>query len=63
MLQGYIPMNYDKINNLAGHYMPSQIKPYNNHQYRLWTRALFQRACSTIEITLPEIWDKHYELF
>ena len=63
MLQGYIPMNYDKINNLAGQYMPSQVKPFNNHQYRLWTRALFQRACSTIEITLPEIWDKHYELF
>ena len=63
MLQGYIPMNYDKINNLAGHYMPSQIKPYNNYQYKLWMRALFQRACSTIEITLPKIWDKNYDLF
>ena len=60
---GYIPMNYENINLRAGNYMPSQVKPYNNQQFMLWTRALFQRACSTIEIKLPKIWDKHYTLF
>ena len=60
---GYIPMNYENINLRAGRYMPSQVKPYNNQQFMLWTRALFQRACSTIEIKLPKIWDKHYTLF
>lgn len=63
MLQGYVPKTYEKINNFAGHYVPSQIKPYNNYQYKLWSRALFQRACSTIKIGLPKIWDKNYDLF
>ena len=59
----YIPLNYDKINLLAGHYTPSQVKPYNNQQFCLWSRALFQRACSTLEITLPKEWAKHTTLF
>ena len=30
---GYIPFNYNQINLAAGHYMPSQVKSYNNHQF------------------------------
>lgn len=60
---GFIPANYEKINMAAGHYMPSQVKPYNNMQYDLWRRALYERAVSTIIIELPEIWKRHHDLF
>lgn len=59
---GYIPFNYKAINLSAGHYIPSQVKYYNTYQFNLWERALFQRACSTIKIELPEIWKRHTEL-
>lgn len=53
----YHPLNYEQINNLAGHYNPSQVKAYNNASFWFWERSLFQRACSTIEINdLPESW-------
>ena len=59
---GYLPLNYDQINIRAGQYFPSQVKPYNNAAFALWQRALFQRACSTIIIDLPEEWKKHKDL-
>ena len=59
---GYLPLNYEQINLMCGTYFPSQVKPYNNASFALWQRALFQRACSTIIITLPEEWKKHKDL-
>lgn len=59
---GYIPLNYDQINLAAGTYTPSMIKPYNNQRFLLWQRALFQRACSTLVITMPEEWKKNKDL-
>lgn len=58
----YLPLNYKEINNVNGHYIPSQVKSYNNQQFCLWQRALFQRACSVIEIKLPKDWMKHLDL-
>lgn len=52
----YIPLNYDQINNLAGRYNPSQVKSFNNKTFAFWERALFQRACSVIEMNVPEEW-------
>lgn len=53
----YLPLNYDKINFIAGTYTPSTVKPCNNESYCYWERSLFQRACSVITIeNLPENW-------
>ena len=59
---GYLPLNYEQINCLAGHYFPSQVKPYNNQAFLFWQRSLFQRACSTIIIDVPEEWKRHKDL-
>lgn len=56
---GYVPLNYEQIDIAAGTYTPSQVKSYNNQQYVLWQRALFQRACSTLKINLPKIWSEN----
>ena len=53
----YIPLNYQSLNNLAGHYSPSMVKAYNNATYAYWERSLFQRAVSRIKTTLPEEWE------
>ena len=54
---GYLPMNYDKVNFVAGTYTPSEVMSYNNDSFRYWERSLFQRAMSVIEIeNLPEEW-------
>ena len=53
----YIPLNYQDLNNLAGHYSPSMVKAYNNATYAYWERSLFQRAVSRIKTTLPEEWE------
>ena len=52
----YLPLNYDQINVMAGTYNPSPVKAYNNATFAFWCRSLFQRACSTIEMTLPDKW-------
>lgn len=51
----YTPINYDKINIGAGFYNPSPVKAYNNDVFEFWFRALFQRATSTLILTVP--WD------
>ena len=61
-VNGYIPLNYEQINIAAGSYFPSQVKPYNNQAFRYWQRSLFQRACSTLLIGVPKIWEKHKNL-
>ena len=53
----YIPFNYEQINVMAGTYNPSPVKAYNNATFDFWCRSLFQRACSTIEMTLPVKWN------
>lgn len=54
----YIPLNYENINLLAGHYSPNSVKIGNNDAFDYWVRSLFQRAQSVIKIeNLPEEWD------
>lgn len=55
---GYIPLNYDQINNIKGHIQPSMLKYCNSVTYAYWQRSLFQRAISTIDFKgLPEHWE------
>ena len=55
---GYIPLNYDQINNIEGHLQPSMLKYCNSITYAYWQRSLFQRAISTIDFKgLPDGWD------
>ena len=58
----YLPLNYEQINVIESTYFPSSVKPYNNQVFDFWTRSLFQRACSTLDIGLPTIWKKHEPL-
>ena len=51
----YMPLNYEKINVMAGTYSPAPIKAFNNQYYGYWERALFQRAQSSIILDVP--WD------
>lgn len=54
---GYIPFNYEQINVAAGTWNPSTVKSYNNKVFSYWERALFQRACYSIEaVKLPDDW-------
>lgn len=53
----YTPLNYNKINCIAGHYTPSMVKKYNNQAFAFWERSLFQRAQSVLTVDgLPEEW-------
>lgn len=52
----YIPIGYEKIRNINNSYTPSHQKYLNTKVYDFWVRALFQRACSTIILNLPEEW-------
>jgi len=60
--QSYLPLNYEQINMQAGSYFPSQVKPYNNEAFIYWQRSLFQRACSTLILNVPDIWKQHKNL-
>lgn len=53
----YYPLNYDQISTAAGFNSPSAVKSYNNRTFWFWSRALFQRATSTIIFTLPKEWE------
>lgn len=61
-MPGYLPFNYEQINIAAGTYFPSSIKAKNNQTFRFWERAFFQRACSTLVITMPEEWKENKDL-
>lgn len=56
-MPGYVPFNYEHINIAAGTYSPSAVKSYNNEAFDFWARALFQRALSVVDITLPSEWN------
>lgn len=58
----YVPMNYESINVDAGTYRPSCIKSYNNQTFKFWEKALFERACSTLIITVPDDWKEYKNL-
>lgn len=61
-MPGYLPFNYEQINIANGTYFPSSIKGKNNRAFRFWERAFFQRACSTLVITMPEEWKENKDL-
>ena len=55
---GYVPLNYDQINNIEGHLQPSMLKYCNSVTFAYWQRSLFQRAISVIDFkNLPETWE------
>ena len=58
----YIPLNYHEINIPAGTYFPSCVKSFNNQTFEFWQRALYQRACSTLIIKMPEEWKENRDL-
>ena len=58
----YIPLNYHEINIPAGTYFPSCVKSFNNQTFEFWQRALYQRACSTLIIKMPEEWKTNRDL-
>jgi len=51
----YIPMNYEKLNNINSLYIPSNVK-LNSQIFNFWERSLFQRAMSIIDIDVPDEW-------
>ena len=53
----YIPMNYEKINNINSQYIPSNVKYLNTVITNFWERSLFQRAMSVIDIKVPDDWE------
>lgn len=53
----YLPLNYKQLNIAESTYIPSMVKSMNNLVYDYWVRALFQRACSTLIINVPDKWD------
>lgn len=53
----YKPLNYNEINIAAGFSNPSMVKSYNNQTFAFWERSLFQRACSVLDIKVPEKWE------
>lgn len=55
---GYMPLNYEQINNVEGHLQPSMMKYCNSITFAYWQRSLFQRAISTIDFkNLPDTWE------
>ena len=53
----YIPINYEKLNNINSLYIPSNVKYLNTQVFNFWQRSLYQRAISVIDIDVPEEWD------
>lgn len=59
----YAPLNYKEINIIEGSYAPSMVKTCNTKVYDFWTRALFQRACSTLSIDVMPEWEGNVKDF
>lgn len=62
MPNNYLPLNYDQINVRSNTWLPNSVKSFNNYTFRLWQRALFQRACSTIILNMPKEWQPNKDL-
>lgn len=56
-LNEYKPFPMGEVSVIENTYQPSTSKNFNNVTYRFWQRALFQRALSSMEFTLPEMWN------
>lgn len=50
----YLP--YPQLNRAEGTYVPSSVHNANNATFAFWQRALFQRAISTLDISVPDKW-------
>lgn len=61
-MPGYLPFNYEQINIANGIIHPSTVKYRNTQIFRFWERAFFQRACSTLVLTMPEEWKENKDL-
>ncbi len=59
----YIPMNYEKLNNINSLFIPSNTKYLNTIVFNYWERSLFQRAMSVIDLDVPESWDGNVKDF
>lgn len=59
----YVPLNWEEINLIQGSWTPSMDKTVNNLAFEYWERSLFQRACSTLDIKVPEEWEGGYRDF
>ena len=52
----YKPLNYRELNIADNIFLPNSVKAYNNKTFAYWCRALYQRACSVLEFTVPDTW-------
>lgn len=57
----YLP--YKELNIVETSFIPSTVKVRNNRAYAYWERSLFQRACSTIILNVPEAWSGNVKDF
>ena len=54
---GYAPYYWNEINLHDGCYIPSELHPKESVIFGLMQRALFQRLCSVIKLTVPKEWE------
>lgn len=59
----YLPLNFKQMNMKETCYIPSMVKTRNSLVYTFWERSLFQRACSTLIINVPEEWEGNVKDF
>lgn len=52
----YLPLNYNKITWVRGHFSPASVKTINSATYAYWERALFQMMVSRLGFDLPDEW-------
>lgn len=52
----YAPYPMSEINFVENFYQPSTFHSFNSASYWYWQRALYQRAVSSFDITLPDEW-------
>lgn len=62
MANNYMPLNYEQINIRESTFFPTSVKTLNTRTFKFWQRGLFQRACSTLLIKMPEIWQPNKDL-
>lgn len=62
MANNYLPLNYEQINIIQGTHLPNSFEFMNAITFKFWQRALFQRACSTLIIKMPKIWQPNKDL-
>ena len=58
----YIPMNYEGINEYVSAYRPNQVV-YGSQAYSYWQRTLYHRLIATIELGIPDFWNREFLQF